>query len=182
MGLARTQQACTMIFFSSFLFFFLHTHLLYSFWTSRGYRCRAFSPPVLALNFYFAEGSAIPLLVYFSSSVANSPSRAFRKSICVQEKVPRIYTSMHSGGFELTKLTHTRLEDNLIRHRGYRLTRYLVPGERLLMPRACRATRLVFAAVFRALSLYAVLGKTRWIRPDRGVVARKGLWVGWASY
>ena len=27
---------------------------------------------------------------------------------------------MHSGGFELTKLTYTRLEDNLIRHRGDR--------------------------------------------------------------
>ena len=30
---------------------------------------------------------------------------------------------MHSGGFELTKLTYTRLEDNLIRHRGDRLIR-----------------------------------------------------------
>ena len=30
----------------------------------------------------------------------------------------RIYTSMHLGGFELTKLTYTRLEDNLIRHRA----------------------------------------------------------------
>ena len=29
-----------------------------------------------------------------------------------------MYTSMHSGGLELTKLTCTRLEDNLIRHRG----------------------------------------------------------------
>ena len=28
---------------------------------------------------------------------------------------------MHSAGLELTKLTHTRLEDNLIRHRGDRL-------------------------------------------------------------
>ena len=28
---------------------------------------------------------------------------------------------MHSGGFELTKLTYTRLEDNLIRHRGNRI-------------------------------------------------------------
>ena len=27
---------------------------------------------------------------------------------------------MHSGGFELTKLTNTRLDDNLIRHRGDR--------------------------------------------------------------
>ena len=28
---------------------------------------------------------------------------------------------MHSAGLELTKLTYTRLEDNLIRHRGDRL-------------------------------------------------------------
>ena len=35
-----------------------------------------------------------------------------------KKKSPRIYTSMHSGGIELTKLTYTRLEDNLIRHRG----------------------------------------------------------------
>ena len=32
-----------------------------------------------------------------------------------------MYTSMHSGGLELAKLTYTRLEDNLIRHRGNRL-------------------------------------------------------------
>ena len=31
-----------------------------------------------------------------------------------------MYTSMHSEGLELTKLTYTRLEDNLIRHRGDR--------------------------------------------------------------
>ena len=37
---------------------------------------------------------------------------------------------MHSGGFELAKLTSTRLEDNLIRHRGDRLT-YLVPAKGL---------------------------------------------------
>ena len=35
-----------------------------------------------------------------------------------KKKSPLIYTSMHSGGFELTKLTYTRLEDNLIRHWG----------------------------------------------------------------
>ena len=39
-----------------------------------------------------------------------------------KKKSPRIWTSMHSGGFELTKLTYTRLEDNLTRHRGDRLT------------------------------------------------------------
>ena len=34
-----------------------------------------------------------------------------------KKKSPRIYTSMHCGRFELTKLTYTRLEDKLIRHR-----------------------------------------------------------------
>ena len=34
---------------------------------------------------------------------------------------------MHSGGFELMKLTFTRLEYNLIRHRGDRLP-YKMPG------------------------------------------------------
>ena len=37
-----------------------------------------------------------------------------------KKKSPRIYTSMHSGEFKLTKLTYIRLEDNLIRHRGER--------------------------------------------------------------
>ena len=35
-----------------------------------------------------------------------------------KKKSQRIYTSMHSAGLQLTKLTYTRLEDNLIRHRG----------------------------------------------------------------
>ena len=38
-----------------------------------------------------------------------------------KKKSQRIYTSMHSAGLKLTKLTYTRLEDNLIRHRGDRL-------------------------------------------------------------
>ena len=38
-----------------------------------------------------------------------------------KKKSPRTYASMHSGGFELTKLTYTRLEDNLMRHRGDRV-------------------------------------------------------------
>ena len=43
----------------------------------------------------------------------------------------RIYTSMHSAGRELTKLTYTRLEDNLIRHRGDRLG--LAPVDKLYL-------------------------------------------------
>ena len=44
-----------------------------------------------------------------------------------EKKSPRIYTSMHLGGFGLTKLTYTRLEDNLIRHRGDRYNWYQIP-------------------------------------------------------
>ena len=51
-----------------------------------------------------------------------------------KKKSQRIYTSMHSAGFELTKLTYTRLEDNLIRHRG---DRFLCPCE----PRPPRGER-----------------------------------------
>ena len=38
------------------------------------------------------------------------------------KKSHRIHTNMHSAGLELTRLTYTRLEDNLIRHRGDRYT------------------------------------------------------------
>ena len=46
---------------------------------------------------------------------------ALSASQSVHNKKPlRIYSSMLSGGFELTKLIYTRLEDNLMRHRGDR--------------------------------------------------------------
>ena len=48
-------------------------------------------------------------------ALALSASQLVRK-----KKSQRICTSMHSAGLELTKLTYTRLEDNLIRHRGDR--------------------------------------------------------------
>ena len=104
---------------------FCHTSSF--FWASRGHRCCPFSPPVLVFNFYRPYGSAIPLLVGFSSSAFgnnSSRSRALRKAICAHKKKSlRIYTStcMHSGGLERTKPTYTRLEDNLIRHRCARL-------------------------------------------------------------
>ena len=64
--------------------------------------------------------SAIPLLVDFSSSVANTRSRAFRKSIRAQEKVPTNLYEYALGGARTHETDHTRLEDNLIRHRGDR--------------------------------------------------------------
>ena len=65
---------------------------------------------------------------------SNPPARRFFIQCCYltlslsasqvmhKKKSPRMYNSMHSGGLELTKLTCTRLEDNLIRHRGMRTT------------------------------------------------------------
>ena len=43
----------------------------------------------------------------------------YAQSKCVhKKKSPPFFTSTTSGGFELTKLTDTRLEDNLIRQQG----------------------------------------------------------------
>ena len=102
--------------------FFLHTstfQLLDKPWS----QVSSLLPPGSCLQFLSRiEFSNLAARRFFI--VTNSRSRAFRKSICAQEKVPtnpRIYKSMHSGGFELAKLTYTRLEDNLIRHRGDRI-------------------------------------------------------------
>ena len=103
-------------------FFFLTRLLSTSFWTSRGHRCRPFPPPpVLAFNFItqrvqLSHCSSIFHRVLLTHAVALSASQCVHK-----KKSQRIYTSMHSAGLELTKLTYTRLEDNLIRHRGDRL-------------------------------------------------------------
>ena len=55
--------------------------------------------------------------VLLTQALALSASRFVHK-----KKSQRIFTSMHSARLELTKLAYTRLEDNLIRHRGARLT------------------------------------------------------------
>ena len=60
---------------------------------------------------------------FHRESVAKTQVLAFSASqfLC-KKKSPRIYTSIvHSEGFELAKLTCTRLEDDLIRHRDDRL-------------------------------------------------------------
>ena len=78
-------------------------------------------PPVLAFDFYRAylrvqqsHCSSIFHRVLLTHALARSASQFVHK-----KKFPRIHTSMHSA--ELTKLTYTRLEDNLTRHRGDRL-------------------------------------------------------------
>ena len=84
------------------------------------------SPPVLALNFLSLIGFSNPTARHFFMGVAinNSRSRAFRKlSRAQQRKISYEFerVCMHSGRLELTKLAYTRLEGNLVRHRGDRL-------------------------------------------------------------
>ena len=71
-----------------------------------------FPPRFLPLIFIAHLGSALPLLVDFSSNVANSRSRAFRQSICAQEKVPTNLYECALGGAR----TH---DTDLYQARGY---------------------------------------------------------------
>ena len=80
------------------------------------------SPPRFLPLFFIAHGvqqqshcSSIFHRVLLTHALAFSASQFVRK----QKSLP-FYTRMNSEGFELTKLTYTRLEDNLIRHRGDR--------------------------------------------------------------
>ena len=108
----------------AFFFIISLTLLLSSFWTSRGHRCRLFSLPVLASSIFVAHRvqqshcSSIFHGVLLTYALALSASQFVHK-----KKSQRIYPSMHSATqrLELTKLTYTRFEDNLIRHRGDRL-------------------------------------------------------------
>ena len=110
-----------MDFFFFFFFLFFCTLSLSRVWTSRGLRCHPFSSPVLASSIFIAHRvqqshcSSIVHRVLLTHALALSASQFVHK-----KKSQRIYTSMHSAGLELTKLTYTRLEDNLIRHRGDR--------------------------------------------------------------
>ena len=93
-----------------FFFFFFSTLSLSSFWTSRGHMCHPFSSPVLAFNFLsrigFSNPAARRLFIecLLTHALALSASQFVHK-----KKSQRIYTSMHSAGLELTKLTYTRL-------------------------------------------------------------------------
>ena len=80
------------------------------------------SPPRFLPSIFIAHRvqqshcSSIVHRMLLTHALALSASQFVRKKTS-----QRIYTSMHSAGLELTKLTYTRLEDNLIRHRGDRL-------------------------------------------------------------
>ena len=77
------------------------------------------SPPQYCLQFFIAHrvqqsrSSSIFHPVLLAHALALSAGHFFVHN----NKSPRNYTSMHSGEFELTNLTYTRLEDNLTRRR-----------------------------------------------------------------
>ena len=102
------------------IYLFLLTFLLSSFWTSSGHRCRPFCSRFLPSTFIAhrvqqSHCSSIFHRVLITHALKLSASQFVHK-----KKSQRIFTSMHSAGLELTKLTYTRLEDNLTRHRGDR--------------------------------------------------------------
>ena len=98
-------------------YFIFHTHVLASFWTKAVVTGVVPSPPRFLTSIFIAHRveqshcSSIFHPKLLTHALALSASQFVHK-----RKPPRINTSMHSGGFELTKLTYTRLEDNLIRH------------------------------------------------------------------
>ena len=78
-------------------------------------------PPGTCLQLLSRIGFSIPTARRLSSNVANSRFRAFRESICAQEKVPtNLYEYEYAlGGTRTHEIDlYSRHEDNLPRHRG----------------------------------------------------------------
>ena len=101
-------------------------------------------PPGSCLNFSSRIGISDPTARRFDIKCGElTRSRAFRKSICAQEKVPTILYEYELGGARTheTELYH-RLEDNLIRHRCDRIiintTRQLI-SPHYLSSHPCRS-------------------------------------------
>ena len=95
-----------------FSFFHTHIHVLSSFWTSRGHRWSCLPPPRFLPSIFIAQRvQQSHCSSILSSSVANSRSRAFRKSNGAQEKVPTNVYEYALGGIR----TH---ETDLYQARG----------------------------------------------------------------
>ena len=113
-----------------FLLFF-HTHLLPASGEAMATGVVP-SPPRFLPSIFIAHRarqshcSSIFHRVLLTHALALSASQFVHK-----RKSQQIYKTMHSGGVELKELSYTRLEDNLIRHRGDRLNR--APQGRSLM-------------------------------------------------
>ena len=104
-----------------FFFFFLHTstfQLLDKPWS----QVSSLLPPRFLPSIFIAhrvqQSHCLSIVhrMLLTHALALSASQFVHK-----KKSQLIYSSMHSAGLELTKLTYTKLEDTLIRHRGDRM-------------------------------------------------------------
>ena len=78
-------------------------------------------PPGSCLQFLSRIGFSSPTARrFFHRMLLTHPLALSASQFVHKKKSQRIYNSMPSAGLELTKLTYTRFEDNLIRHRGDR--------------------------------------------------------------
>ena len=121
MGYPRYKGPSEQTVVPALFFFFFFTHIYFPASGQAVVTDVVPSPPRFLPSLFIAHTiqqshcSSIFHRVLLTHALALSASQFVHK-----KKPPRIYTSMHSGEFELTKLTYTRLEDNLIRHRGDR--------------------------------------------------------------
>ena len=80
------------------------------------------APRFLPFNFYCAHRvQQSHCSSIFDRVLLTHDLALFASQFVHKKNFPQIYSSMHSGEFELTKLAYTRLQDTLIRHRGDRL-------------------------------------------------------------
>ena len=91
-NMPRSMSTCLFLFL--FLFLTLTFQLLDKLWSQVSYLL----PPGTCLQFLSRIGFSIPTARRFSSNVANSRFRAFRESICAQEKAPTNVYEYALGG------------------------------------------------------------------------------------
>ena len=118
------------------LFFFFHTstfHVLDKPWS----QVSSLLPPGSCLQSLSRIGFSDPTARRFFIECLLTHFLALSTGqFVLKKKSQRMYTNMHSAGLELTKLTYTRLEDNLIRHRGD-LSASGVPWRMRATPKRC---------------------------------------------
>ena len=121
-GAVLEKSWCTSIISLSFFFFLLLlTLLLFQLLDKPWSQVSSLLPPGSCLTIFITRiGFSNPTARrFFIECCWLTLSRFPQVKFVHKKKSQRIHTSMHSAGLDLTKLTYTRLEDNLTRRRGY---------------------------------------------------------------
>ena len=107
-GTRRFDRIALILFFLFFLFIYFFFSILTFYFPASGQAVVTgvvpSPPPVRAFNFYRAYGSPFPLLVDFHRMLLTHAFALSASQFEHKKKSLRIYTSMHSGGLELTKI------------------------------------------------------------------------------